>query len=106
MACLLPSLTSKEYHALWKELADSRQSLVAPDGRVPEVAIELLKYLDDGDNPDTFTDDIFRAGLVANQVSKGKFTAFRKLEESLSTHLEAKFPEEWQEYQTLRKGDE
>lgn len=33
------------------------------------------RYIDEGDNPDRFTDDVFRSSLIANQASKGKVQA-------------------------------
>ena len=34
-------------------------------------------YVDGGGNPDTFTADVFKASLVANQAAKGKVLAVR-----------------------------
>lgn len=34
-------------------------------------------FVDGGGNPDTFTADVFRASLAANQAAKGKVQAVR-----------------------------
>ena len=41
------------------------------------MSIEPLRHVDSGGNPDTFTSDVFRAALRANQGAKGKVQAVR-----------------------------
>lgn len=40
-----------------------------------EVPVELLKYIDEGGNPDVFTAEVFELANRANQLAKGKVEA-------------------------------
>ncbi len=54
-------------------LAEQRESLAA------EVPVELLKYIDEGGNPDVFTAEAFRRAHRGNQLAKGRVQAFAQL---------------------------
>ena len=46
-------------------------------GEAFEVPVELLRYLDDGGNPDVFVAEVVRSCQAANEASRGKVVAFR-----------------------------
>ncbi len=41
-----------------------------------DVPVELLRYIDEGGNPDAFTSEIFNRANRSNQLAKGKVEAF------------------------------
>ena len=54
-------------------LAEQRGSLAV------EVPVELLKYVDEGGNPDAFTAEVFRRANRGNQLARGRVQAFARL---------------------------
>lgn len=54
-------------------LAEQRESLAV------EVPVELLRYVDEGGNPDVFTAETFRRANRGNQLAKGRVQAFAQL---------------------------
>ncbi|KAL4434309.1 hypothetical protein ABPG75_000750 [Micractinium tetrahymenae] len=52
-----------------------------------ELAVELLRAVDEGTNPDTFTVQVFRDSLAQNQASKGKVEAFKQLRQQCTKPL-------------------
>ena len=63
-----------------KDLHAAAAPLQRPPASAPkpyEVPVELLRYVDDGGNPDMFIRDVIRGVVEANQGSKGKVEAFR-----------------------------
>lgn len=91
-----------EYLAELAKLQGLRDSL-SPGGVPIEVPIELLRYVDDGGNPDVFTVDAIKASVAANQISKGKAEAFRQLKDRTTQKLKEAFPEDITDYQQLRQ---
>eukprot|EP00887_Chlorella_sp_A99_P003272 scaffold9.g3272.t1 len=51
------------------------------------VPVELLASMDDGGNPDTWTQDLFRSAILHNQGSKGRVQAVRALRDGLAQRL-------------------
>ncbi len=51
-------------------LASHREALAV------DVPVELLRYVDEGGNPDAFTSEIFQRANRSNQLVKGKVEAF------------------------------
>jgi len=45
--------------------------------RTENLIEQWRSFVDGGGNPDTFTADVFRASLAANQAAKGKVLAVR-----------------------------
>ncbi|KAL4423221.1 hypothetical protein ABPG77_000013 [Micractinium sp. CCAP 211/92] len=68
-----------------------------------ELAVELLRAVDEGTNPDTFTVQVFRDSLAQNQASKGKVEAFRQLRQRTTEQLQQAFPAAVSDYQALRQ---
>jgi mediator of RNA polymerase II transcription subunit 10 len=51
-------------------LASQREALAV------DIPVELLRYIDEGGNPDVFTAEVFEQANKANQEAKGKVEAF------------------------------
>lgn len=45
-------------------------------GLAVDIPVELLRYVDEGGNPDVFTSEIFQRANRSNQLAKGKVEAF------------------------------
>ena len=69
--------TRNSYITSLQSLHASGTSLAQSNGAPFEVPVELLKYIDDGGNPDNFIVDVVRSASVANEAAKGKVDAFR-----------------------------
>ncbi|KAL4860169.1 Mediator of RNA polymerase II transcription subunit 10b [Chlorella vulgaris] len=74
-------------------------------GQPVELAVELIKAVDEGTNPDTFTVQLFRDSMALNQASKGKVDAFRLLQQKLAQQMQVAFPDVAADYQQLRHPD-
>ena len=66
-----------EYVASLKSLHAAGTALERRPGLPFEIPVELLRYVDDGGNPDAFIIDVVRSAAVANEAAKGKVDAFR-----------------------------
>ena len=66
-----------EYIVSLKSLHSAGSALLGPSQRPLELPVELLRYVDDGGNPDTFIKDTITSAVAANQAVKGKADAFR-----------------------------
>uniref|UniRef100_A0A1D2A479 Mediator of RNA polymerase II transcription subunit 10 n=1 Tax=Auxenochlorella protothecoides TaxID=3075 RepID=A0A1D2A479_AUXPR len=99
---LLPSKL-EEYSLCLKQLVAQKDGLLAQDGTPIEVAVEMLRRIDEGDNPDAFTSAVFRSSLAANQACKGKVEAVRDLRTAVHARFKTAFPEEMQRYDRLRQ---
>ncbi|PRW33561.1 mediator of RNA polymerase II transcription subunit 10b [Chlorella sorokiniana] len=80
-----------EYVAELGKLEAAKDDMIG-GGQPVELAVELLRAVDEGTNPDSFTVQLFRDSLAQNQASKGKVEAFRTLREQLTQQLAAAFP--------------
>ena len=54
-----------------------------------EVPVELLKYVDEGGNPDVFLIESIKSAVMSNQNARGKSIAFREFREKLLAELES-----------------
>ncbi|EFN51713.1 hypothetical protein CHLNCDRAFT_54921 [Chlorella variabilis] len=72
-------------------------------GQQAELAVELLRAVDEGTNPDSFTVQLFRDSMAQNQASKGKVEAFRMLQQRVSQQLQQAYPAVAADYQQLRQ---
>ncbi|KAI7844466.1 hypothetical protein COHA_001969 [Chlorella ohadii] len=90
-----------EYVAELGKLEAAKDDMIG-GGQPVELAVELLRAVDEGTNPDSFTVQLFRDSLAQNQASKGKVEAFRSLREQLTQQLAAAFPATVADYQQLR----
>lgn len=70
-----------------------------------EVPVELLRYMDEGGNPDTFTSDIFRRALRSNQQSMGKAQAFSQFRDAVEAQLQAQCPQDLAAYRADAPDD-
>lgn len=66
-----------QYIARLAALHSSAADLTRGAGERYEVPVELVRYVDDGGNPDVWMAVAMRSTVAANQSSKGKVTAFR-----------------------------
>lgn len=96
------SARARAYLGALSDLRAQRDALVAGGGAPTEVAVEMLQAVDDGENPDAVTEDIFRSSLAANQAAKGKAVAFGRLADALADQLRERLPEEQLAYERLR----
>ncbi|KAK9844880.1 hypothetical protein WJX74_008085 [Apatococcus lobatus] len=48
-----------------------------------EVPVDLIRYLDEGGNPDTYTAQAFKQSLQSNQLSKGKVDAIKSFRDEI-----------------------
>lgn len=67
-----------------------------------QVPLEVIRFIDDGKNPDEFTKDIINKCIQRNQTTKGKSEAFKNLRKQLLEELEQEYPEEVEVYRELR----
>ncbi|KAK2076926.1 hypothetical protein QBZ16_005154 [Prototheca wickerhamii] len=101
---LLQARREEEYGASLQSLYELRDDLQAHDGTQLEVPVELLRSVDEGENPDAFTEAVFRSSLGANQACKGKVVAMRELHSAVERNLRETFPEEMSDYDALRSA--
>lgn len=60
------------------QLVDGLHTLAGQRSAVDlQVPVELLRYLDDGGNPDAFTTEMFSRAHADNQQAKGRVDALR-----------------------------
>ncbi|GAX84146.1 hypothetical protein CEUSTIGMA_g11569.t1 [Chlamydomonas eustigma] len=76
----------------------SQNSWAFQDLKVP---VNMLRYMDDGGIPDSYTAETFKAALADNQASKGKVQAINHLREDLLEQLEKHMPSETEDYRTM-----
>ncbi|EFJ12213.1 hypothetical protein SELMODRAFT_235078 [Selaginella moellendorffii] len=62
-----------------------------------EIPVEVIRFIDEGKNPDEFTKDLLNHCIQRNQATKGKALRKHILEE-----VEEAFPEETETYRMLR----
>ncbi|KAL8495240.1 hypothetical protein ACS0TY_019409 [Phlomoides rotata] len=67
-----------------------------------QVPMEVLNLIDDGKNPDEFTQDMLNNCIAKNQITKGKTDSFKSLRKHLLEELEQTFPDEVETYREIR----
>lgn len=68
------------------QLVEGLHTLSTQRGAVDlQVPVELLRYLDDGGNPDAFTTEVFSRAHADNQQAKGRVDALRCVATVLTT---------------------
>lgn len=80
-------------------------SFKALHGRRDEAAfnvpVDLVRFVDEGGNPDAFFGSATRAALRDNQAAKGKVTALESFREAILTEADKAFPEDAATYRQL-----
>jgi mediator of RNA polymerase II transcription subunit 10 len=66
------------------------------------IPLEVVRFIDDGRNPDEFTKDLLNSCVQRNQATKGKVDAFKALRKNLLEEIEDAFPEETEAYRLIR----
>ncbi|XP_058734124.1 mediator of RNA polymerase II transcription subunit 10b-like [Vicia villosa] len=67
-----------------------------------QVPMEVIKLIDDGKNPDLFTQDVINDCIAKNQITKGKTDAFKGFRKHLLEELEQNFPDEIETFRESR----
>eukprot|EP00249_Psilotum_nudum_P009287 c21834_g1_i1 orf=63-725(+) len=67
-----------------------------------DVPIDVVRFIDEGRNPDEFTRDLINSCIERNQATKGKVDAFKLLRKHLLEEIEEAYPEETEAYRALR----
>lgn len=78
--CVHAPLLQQQQHAIFhsNQLVEGLQTLATQRDAVDmQVPMELLRYLDDGGNPDSFTTEVFSRAQADNQQAKGRVDALR-----------------------------
>lgn len=70
-----------------KQLNDSQGLQDVP------IPVDVLRYIEDGRNPDVYTREFVEATKRTNQYLKGKMEAFKNLRDVLGDKIEKEFPE-------------
>lgn len=106
MHCTVSSFTANSQYTLLErlnflvnELNEMQKAAQNTDIQVP---LEVIRFIDDGKNPDEFTKDIINKCIQRNQTTKGKSEAFKNLRKQLLEELEQEYPEEVEVYRELR----
>lgn len=106
MHCTVSSFTANSQYILLErlnflvnELNEMQKAAQNTDIQVP---LEVIRFIDDGKNPDEFTKDIINKCIQRNQTTKGKSEAFKNLRKQLLEELEQEYPEEVEVYRELR----
>ncbi|KAK9811481.1 hypothetical protein WJX72_004659 [[Myrmecia] bisecta] len=58
------------------------------------IPVEILKYVDEGGNPDEFTRDVFKRALHSNQLVKGKTECIRDFRDAILSEARSAYPQE------------
>lgn len=75
---MLPTRAAKPRRPHSTQFVDGLRTLSTQRGAVDlQVPAELLRYLDDGGNPDAFTTEVFSRAHADNQQAKGRVDALR-----------------------------
>lgn len=67
-----------------------------------QIPIDVIRFIDEGRNPDEFTKDLINNCIQRNQATKGKVDAFKMLRKNLLEEIEDAYPEETEAYRALR----
>ncbi|KAG6550151.1 hypothetical protein Mapa_008107 [Marchantia paleacea] len=66
------------------------------------IPLEVVRFIDEGRNPDEFTKDLLNNCIQRNQYTKGKVDSFKNLRRHILEELEDTFPEETETYRAIR----
>ncbi|KAL3699028.1 hypothetical protein R1sor_017050 [Riccia sorocarpa] len=66
------------------------------------IPLEVVRFIDEGRNPDEFTKDLLNHCTLRNQFTKGKVDSFKNLRRHMLEELEDTFPEETEAYRAIR----
>ncbi|KAF9919671.1 Mediator of RNA polymerase II transcription subunit 10 [Linnemannia zychae] len=91
-------LVHQKIQELTKQLAEIEQFKDQIDMMVPW---EVLSYIEDGKNPDSFSKTFVEAVAGENQFTNGKITAMKSFEAALTQNLGNTFPEDMAEYSKI-----
>ncbi|XP_012787507.1 mediator of RNA polymerase II transcription subunit 10 [Sorex araneus] len=69
------------------------------------VPLEVLEYIDQGRNPQLFTQECLEQALAKNEQVKGKIDSMKKLKSLLVQELSNVFPEDMAKYRSIRGED-
>lgn len=86
---------------LYKFLEDLRSLKQLSEPMSNRIPIDLLRYVDEGGNPDLYTKEMFKAAVRDNQLVKGKVTAVKSLYDSILTEVEALNPDATEDYKRM-----
>lgn len=85
-----------------KELHGAGSALQRGGGAPYEAPVELLRYVDDGGNPDAFIVEVIRSAAAANEAARGKVLAGSALRQGVTEDVARHFPETAAAYAALR----
>ncbi|ORX51153.1 hypothetical protein BCR36DRAFT_351720 [Piromyces finnis] len=80
------------------ELKDLDEIKDNVDIKIPQ---ELLDDVEQGKNPDIFSDNLIRETISQNQSTNGKIEAIKKLSRSLQKSIQNAYPKDFEIYQKL-----
>ncbi|XP_011501311.1 PREDICTED: mediator of RNA polymerase II transcription subunit 10 [Ceratosolen solmsi marchali] len=72
------------------------------DMRIP---VEVLKYVDAGQNPHLFTKDCIDKAMIKNQELKGKIDSYKKFKANMLLEINKYFPKEVEKYRAIRNDN-
>lgn len=81
-----------------EELKELKKQSEGLGNRIP---IDLLRYVDEGGNPDVYTKEVFKAAYRDNQLVKGKIVSLRALNDSILKELEETMPQSVTDYRQM-----
>eukprot|EP01102_Stenamoeba_stenopodia_P013558 TRINITY_DN4418_c0_g1_i1.p1 TRINITY_DN4418_c0_g1~~TRINITY_DN4418_c0_g1_i1.p1 ORF type:complete len:156 (-),score=33.59 TRINITY_DN4418_c0_g1_i1:54-458(-) len=64
-----------------------------------EVPLEVLKFIDEGRNPDLYTKQSLELCTSKNAITRGKFDAIKSLRDGLEEEIKKVMPKTWEEYE-------
>eukprot|EP00271_Cylindrocystis_brebissonii_P004920 TRINITY_DN16859_c0_g1_i1.p1 TRINITY_DN16859_c0_g1~~TRINITY_DN16859_c0_g1_i1.p1 ORF type:complete len:199 (-),score=32.96 TRINITY_DN16859_c0_g1_i1:312-908(-) len=67
-----------------------------------QIPVEVVRFVDEGRNPDQFTQAFLKGCVERNEMTKGRVEAFKSLREHLIDEIDEAFPEEMDEFRALR----
>eukprot|EP00112_Aurelia_sp_Birch-Aquarium-sp1_P006522 Seg1719.7 transcript_id=Seg1719.7/GoldUCD/mRNA.D3Y31 product="Mediator of RNA polymerase II transcription subunit 10" protein_id=Seg1719.7/GoldUCD/D3Y31 len=68
-----------------------------------EVPLEIFQYVDQGKNPELYTEDCLKRALNKNEEVKSKVDAYKNYRTSLTEELTKEFPETMVRYHQFKK---
>ncbi|KYQ90009.1 putative mediator complex subunit 10 [Tieghemostelium lacteum] len=71
-----------------------------------EIPFEIFRVIDQSKNPDLYVKETLQNCLAANEKTKGKIESIIDFKETLESHIASSFPDEYKEYQSLKKPTE
>lgn len=69
-----------------------------------QIPVDVVRFVDEGRNPDEFTKDLINNCIQRNQATKGKVDAFKTIRKHLLEEIEDAYPEETEAYRALRSA--